>query len=178
MDRQALIWALVVAVVATSVYLLIPRPAVAPQEHTLQYASEDGYTFQYPDTYELSSRPGAAGDGDALVLLPRGYIPPMGGEGPPTIAVQVFQNTHNLDLDTWMTTDIRANWHLSKPGGAKRIVVGGEPANAYGFSGLYETKAVLVAKNDKVYLFTVGWLTPTDQNVRDFDALIKTVEFN
>lgn len=143
-----------------------------------QYASEDGYSFKYPDTYEISSRPSESGDGDALVLLPKGYVPPTGGEGPPTIAVQVFQNTHNLDIDTWLTTDSRANWHLSRPGGAEPIMVGGERGVSYGYSGLYETNAVLVGKNNRLYLFTVGWLNPDDPQVHDFDHLLETLEFN
>ena len=155
----------------------------APQEEQGQgelYSSEDGFSFFYPSDYELSSRTESAGGSqwDALVLLPKGYVPPQGGEGPPAITVSVFSNPEGLSLESWVKKDDRSNWKLAAdPNGLQSITVGGEPALAYRHSGLYETEAVAVAHSGKIFLFEGGWLTPQDKIVADFQNLVRTIYF-
>ncbi len=191
MDKRAFVWALVVAVVATGIYFASSRYLLskldgtggvsAPQEHTLQYASEDGYSFMYPDTYELASRTEGNAERwwDVLVLLPKGYVPPQAGEGPPAISVSVFPNPEELMLEAWVQGDARSNWKMIVDERASRpTTVGGEPALWYHYSGLYEVDSVAVAHGGKILLFSGDWLDPADQIRADFNNLIKTVEFN
>lgn len=153
-------------------------PHEEPAAGMLQYASEDGYSFQYPDAYELSSRPGAPGDGDALVLLPKGYTPPLGGEGPPSISVQVFTNHLNLSLEQWIRTDKRSNFALSSDGTLNSFAIDNRPAVSYQHSGLYETDAVAVAHNGKIYLFSAGWIQETDRTRFDLTQVLQSLKFN
>jgi len=146
----------------------------------LRYSSEEGVSFLYPDTYELSSRTDGNGERswDVLVLLPKGYVPPQNGEGPPAISVSVFSNVEGYPLETWIKGDAKSNWKLAAPDATlKNTTVGGEPALAYRYSGLYETNAVAVARGGRLFLFEVGWLAPGDRIVRDFQNLLDTVEF-
>lgn len=155
---------------------------VPPPEHEehaaqmQQYASEDGYTFQYPDTYELSSH--ASISGDVLVLLPKGYQAPMGGEGPATIAVAVY-DAGGKTLEQWVKTDPRSNWQLLVDDRASRpTTVGGKAGLWYHHTGLYETDVVAAEHRGKIILFSVGYNAPTDEVRHDFDHLVESVEFN
>lgn len=150
-------------------------PSEQPATVMLQYASEDGYSFEYPNTYELSSR--TDGDHDVLVLLPKGYIPPEGGEGPPAIAVSVFYVVDNESVASWLQGDPRSNYQLSV-GEAATTIVGGNPGLAYTHSGLYENDAVVVKYDNKIIMFSAGWLTPGDQTRQDFMRILSTVQFN
>lgn len=152
----------------------------APQEQMEQYSSEDGVQFQYPNRYELSSRTegNAERQWDTLVLLPKGYVPPVGGEGPPTISMSVFQNPEGFSASEWVKGDARSNWKLTVDDRAsKSMVVGGQPALWYHYSGLYETDSVAVAHKGKIFLFSVGWLEPQDQIRTDFNQLVSGVQF-
>lgn len=152
-----------------------------PQTRMQQYASEDGVTFQYPDTYELSSRTvgNAEREWDVLVLLPKGYVAPQGGEGPPAISMSVFQNPEGMSLEAWVQGDARSNWKMIVDERATRpTTVGGEPAIWYHYSGLYEVDSVAVAHGGRIYIFSGDWLEPNDTTRTDFNALIKTVQFN
>lgn len=180
-------WALIVAVLATSVYFLLSQYGVGRQEgpagqtSLLQYSSEDGVSFNYPDTYELSSRTegNAERQWDVLLLLPRGYVPPEAGEGPPVISMSIFPNPEELSLTQWVQGDARSNWKMIVDERASRpTTVGGEPALWYHYSGLYEVDSVAAAHGGKIYLISGDWLDPADQIRQDFNNLIKTVQFS
>lgn len=139
-----------------------------------------GLRFVYPNTYVATTTHlgNAEREWHQVTLLPAGYVPPQGGEGPPAITVQDIPNPEDVGLEAWIKGDARSNWKLAAdPGGLGSTRVGGEYAMAYKHSGLYETSAVAVAKNGKIYLFEAGWLTPQDQIRQDFDALLESVEF-
>lgn len=145
----------------------------------LQYSSEDGVSFLYPDSYELSSRTEGNGERlwDILVLLPKEYVLPANSEGPPVISMSVFQSD-GAAVETWVRGNARSNFKLSADDTLTGTMVGGEPALAYRYSGLYEADAVAVAHRGKIFLFEVGWLTPEDKIVEDFQNLLDTVEFS
>ena len=182
--KQSLSIAAIVLVVAAA-GLLLWQTEVAPGTDgipagMLRYSFEEGVSFLYPDTYGLSSRTDGNGERswDVLVLLPEGYVPPQNGEGPPAISVSVFSNVERYPLETWIKGDAKSNWKLAAPDAMlKNITVGGEPALAYRYSGLYETNAVAVARGGRLFLFEVGWLAPGDRIVGDFQNLLDTVEF-
>lgn len=153
--------------------VIVPREE--PQAQTQQYASEDGYSFQYPNTYELSSQPNVA-EGDVLVLLPKGYEAPAGGEGPATIAVISYPD-QGKTLDAWLKTDPRSNWELIVDARATRpITVGGKQGMWYHHTGLYENDVVAVSHKGRIILFTVGYMTPEDTVRHDFDHLVESVQ--
>ncbi len=113
-----------------------------------------------------------------VTLLPRGYVPPEAGDGPPAISVQVIPNSKNLPLDQWVLQDPRSNWQLAlQDGGLGSTTVGHEAGLAYQYSGLYNTSSVAVAHNGMVYLFTAEWNAPEDKIRTDFENLLNTVQF-
>ncbi len=185
---KLLLVVLVVIIVAFGSAFLTSRYLVSKLDGTggvqtplmSEYSSEDGVSFTYPPTYRLSSRieGNAERSWDVLTLVPKDYVPPTGGEGPPAISMSVFVNTEGLSLDAWVTGDARSNWKLAlQDGGLGSTTVGGQPALAYRYSGLYETNAVAVAYKGKIFLFEGGWLTPEDQVRKDFDTVLSSVQF-
>lgn len=189
MMRNGMFAAVVVLVLAAGGYLYFSGyrlgglggtgTGAAPQEHTLQYSSREGYSFAYPDTYELSSRAKTAGTEvwNMVTLVPRGYVPPQNGEGPPSITVGSYSNAEGLPLEQFLRSEPKANFSLSDQT-LRRTTVGGKPALAYTYSGLYESDAVAVAANGKVYVFAAGWMQEKDKIRTDLQDIIKTVTFN
>lgn len=151
----------------------------APQAHLLQYSSEEGYSFMYPDTYDLSSHTETSGAAqwDVLVLVPKGYVAPQGGEGPPSISVASYNNAEGLPLEQFITNEPKANFGLSGDKKLTPISVGGKPAFGYTYSGLYENDAVAVANSGRVYVFAAGWMQAGDPIRQDLQDIIKSVQF-
>lgn len=179
-----------VAVVATGVYVLSSRYVVsrpngtggvsAPQDTMQRYSSEDGYSFMYPTTYELSSRTEGTAERqwDVLVLLPKGYTPPQNGEGPATISVGVFPNPEGLSLEQWVRGDNRSNFKLSADQKLKPVTLAGQSAVHYTYDGLYRSDAVAAAHDGKIVVFTSQWMGESDETRDNFTLLLNTVEFN
>lgn len=188
--KKALIALLVVLVVVGVGYYAFSLYAVskldgtggvpAPQQELQQYASEDGVSFMYPNSYELSSRTegNAERQWDILVLMPKGYVPPEGGEGPPAITLSIYPNPEGLSLAQWVESDARSNYKLSADGALTPGTMGNEPALFYMHSGLYESDAAVTSHDGKIYLFAAGWQAQGDQIRTDFNDLIKTVQFS
>ncbi len=145
----------------------------------MQYSSEEGVSFMYPDTYELSSHTSTKNGQhwDSLVLLPKGYVAPQDGEGPPSITMSVFPNTEGLGLEAWIKNDARSNYQLSTDGKLTSILIDGEPALVYAHSGLYEADAIAVEHNGKIFLFEAGWQSTQDTIRADFKRLYSSINF-
>ncbi len=147
-------------------------------EGAYRYASEDGYSFLYPMNYELSSQ-SMGNNVDAIVFLPEGYVPPEAGEGPPTISVAAYPVSEGVEIREWLASDSRSNWQLVIDDRATRAtMVDGKEAVWYHYSGLYENDAVAVRHNNRIIIFTVGYLDPSDQIRADFNAIVENVELN
>jgi len=167
--------------------ILNQAPSEEPGSTSKTYSSEKlGITFNYSSRYFLKEHDESSGlrNRYALVLAEdteenrrvfSGQEP--GRDGPPTITISVFQN--NLDhytTERWVTGTNDSNFKLAT-GATSTITVGGEPGLAYTATGLYENKNVVVTRPNFVYMFTVSYLTPTDQIIKDFDTLLRTVRF-
>ncbi|HEY4522718.1 MAG TPA: hypothetical protein VJH91_03765 [Candidatus Paceibacterota bacterium] len=102
---------------------------------------------------------------------------PVGGEGPPTITIHVFENTKKQFPRAWADTHIQySNMNLSQ-GDAADAVVGGGSAIRYMSDGLYASENVVVAHGDNVYVIT-GMFIDVDSDIRrDFGPLVESVRF-
>ena len=153
----------------------------APQSDLTAFESEHmGLAFQYRNAYVATTTHAGSGEREwhVLTLLPEGYVPLQGGEGPPAITVQDIPNPEGLSLEQWIKSDARSNWKLAADeGGLGSTTVGGEEALAYRHGGLYEFDAVAVAHNGKIYLFEVGWMSAEDKIRADFAKMLGTVQF-
>jgi hypothetical protein len=128
-----------------------------------------GVMFDYPTKYVATST--HVGEGHVIVLLPQGYVAPEAGEGPATITVQQFSNAEGLPLATFVRNEPMTNFGLSS-GETTDLVVDGQLALGYSYSGLYENDAVAVAANGSVYVFSAA-----DDTRAELPALLQTVKF-
>jgi len=175
-----------IVVLALSVFYFVGQ---WPQEETqtVTYLSEEiGLSFEYPADYFLEKR--TLGTGErlqyAIVLAEdteenrrvfAGEEP--GREGPPTITISIFQNNlDNYTTNGWIRGTSFSNFKLSD-GVLRETTVDGEPALAYGATGLYENDNVVIARGDFVYMFTVFYLSEDDRIRADFSKLLDTTRF-
>jgi hypothetical protein len=136
-----------------------------------------GVSFTYPFArYDIQTP--AEG---TVVLVPEGYVPPQGGEGPPAITITSVAVDPSTDLESWIRTDKRSNFYLSADqklaGGPTHELVGGEPGFMYRYSGLYENMAIATKHSSKIYVFNVSWSDSQDLIRKDFTELISSVKF-
>lgn len=108
------------------------------------------------------------------IELIEGRFEGAGREGPTTITLNVYNNAKKLTGEQWAKQD--GNWNI----GSKQISIataGGLQGVAYTWSGLYEGERVIITKGGEVYVFTVTWITPEDQILKDFDMILKSFVF-
>lgn len=150
------------------------------QEMKKYQSSVQGIRFSYPANYELSQERerDAARPWHVIVLAQKDTLPPpQDGEGPPVIAIIIFDNVEGQTLEEWVRTSTFSNFKLSASGELASTSVSGTDAIAYHYTGLYETEAIAAVHGDKIYFFSVGWLDAGDQIRKDFDKLLRSVEF-
>lgn len=171
--------ALTAAVWASIAFVVRTEEGRVSESSTVRYSSSrPELSFDYPYRYHLAEKDISSGARTIYSLvLTEGEPNPENSEGPTAITVDIFQN--DLDMYTageFATSTSQSNWKLGD-GTLTPVTVGGKEGLSYTWSGLYEGKSIVVARPDYVYMFSVTWMTPEDQIIRDFDGLIKTVSF-
>jgi hypothetical protein len=175
-----------VLIAAGGWYLFSTLPATEETEMIEYSSGKLGLAFTFSSDYMLQEHAEEGGEREqySIVLAEdteenrrvfAGEEP--GREGPPTITISIFQN--NLDHYTtrgWIRDTSFSNFKLSD-GELREATVNGEPALAYGATGLYENDNVVIARDDFVYMFTVFYLLPDDKIRADFGELLDTVRF-
>lgn len=154
-----------------------PTPS-QPQQQTYSNAKY-GISFSYPESYELLEidSPGSALREHHIITLMRkaDLPPPQGGEGPPAIAIEMYQN--NLDHQTtegWIRGTSNSNFKLGDMTLAS-TTISGMPALSYRWSGLYEGTSIAMAQDAWVYVFSVTYLEPGADIVQDFVQIRESV---
>lgn len=139
-----------------------------------------GIGFSYPDNYVITERdmPGSAERGHHVITLMDRTAAniPVGGEGPTTITVEVFQN--NIDTQTpenWIKNTSVSNYKLSTDGIIKQGFIVGTPSLTYTWDGLYRGESTVIEHRDNVVVFSVTTMTATDQIRYDFDGVLSSV---
>ena len=151
-------------------------PAGSQQYSNVAY----GLSFSYPDTYVLSELD-APGSGErkhhAVLLMRKEDLPlPQGGEGPPAITIDIYQNDlDKLSAEAWIRNTSESNFKLGD-GTLASITVGSLPALSYRWSGLYEGTTIVLAQPDWIYAFTVTYLEMGAPIVQDFVAVRDSVQ--
>lgn len=182
MNRIILSIAFLLIVVASIGYMVMRTPVNSTENPNTQeeprivlasYSSEKyGISFVYPDSYVLAEMD-AAGSGERehhiITLMRRTDLPaPEGGEGPPAITIEMFQN--NLDNQTtegWIRNTSQSNFKLGE-GTLASTTISGQPALSYRWSGLYEGTTIVTSKPQWVYAFTVTYLEMGAPIIQDF----------
>jgi predicted Zn-dependent protease len=141
-------------------------------------SDENGISFNYPSGYTLEERKQTfEGEGMAVItIMESDFVIPEMGEGPPSIAIIIVPNTDNLSLEAWIKQKSISNYQLSDEK-LSSTTVAGKPAIAYTHSGLYETDAIAVEHEGKIYLMSAGWHDAASATRTDFQNLLKTVQF-
>lgn len=175
----AVVLALVVVVGAWYVHMLpgqMQQPSVAAK---LYESSEVGLRFSYPSLYTLTQRPDGVNGWKAhvLTLIDASTTVPDMSEGPTAISVIEIDVTPSGSLEEWVRNNSVSNFSLSPDKEFSSTTVGGEPALAYRYSGLYESDAVAVLHNARVYLFAASWMKADDRIRTDFKNMLSSVQF-
>lgn len=143
-------------------------------------SAEYGISFEYPDSYTLTEvdSPGSAQrEHHAIVLQRTEDLPaPAGGEGPPSITIDIYQN--DLDdqtTESWIRGSSASNFKLG-PMTLASTTIDGKAALSYRWSGLYEGTTVAIARPDWIYAFNVMYLQMGDDIVQDFVALRESAQ--
>lgn len=138
-----------------------------------------GIAFQYPSNLYLSARESGTPERPQLGIVlvedtetNREYIAGTAatvGEGPTAITVDVYPNPENLTAKDWAAKE--TTWSVANAE-AVPVNVNGAEGVVYTWSGLYEGRTVILTKESKAYVFSVTWLTPEDQLLKDFDMVL------
>ncbi|OGG47056.1 hypothetical protein A2671_01540 [Candidatus Kaiserbacteria bacterium RIFCSPHIGHO2_01_FULL_49_13] len=147
-------------------------------------------SFQYPGTYFVSEKDMSGSElrGHHVVMLMEDTAenrsladgtysgPPR--EGPPTINVDIFQNNlDNQSPENWVKNSSISNYKLSPDGLLSSTAVGGEQALRYTWSGLYNGVSYVAAHGDNMFMFSGTSLAPQDPITRDFEDVVRSVQF-
>jgi len=155
-----------------------PEPIVEVDDSTY-HSAQYGISFEYPESYALTEHDEGTAERmmHAIVLMDEDYANKPATEGPPAIAITIFENPEQTTLEDWVKGNANSNYKLSADGGLKPATIGGNPALSYTHSGLYENDAVVTMYNGRVYMFTAGWIMAQDAIRADFKQVVDSVEF-
>jgi len=192
--NKILVSIIVLVLIAVGAVVVLPRSNTLPNdlgydtEKLNVYTSEKfGFQFYYPKKYFLEEK--EVGNAEryhyAIILtedteenrlVREGKSP--GREGPVSINIDTYQNNlDNLSAEEWIRNTNDSNFKLSLEGVITKIMVGNKEALSYRWSGLYEADNLVVARDENIFSFVVTYLTPEDEIRKDFDEIIKAVEF-
>ena len=159
----------------------------SPEGQKAVYSKNDiGLQFEYPAGpagYVVEERmPVDLGTGlTRVIILTRTEdstkTPPEGGEGPPVIAISVFENPKKQFARTWADENMQySNINLAQ-GDISEAVVGGANAIRYMADGLYASENIVVAHGDSVYVVTGQFIDANSDLRRDFAPLVSSITF-
>lgn len=99
-------------------------------------------------------------------------------EGPPSIAIAVFENVRKQSASVWTDRNPSlSNIGLLVGDVDRDAVVGGANAVRYMIDGLYRTHMAVVAHGGRIYLFSGAFLEEASAIRRDFQSLLDSVAF-
>lgn len=180
-----------VALVAVGAYSLFAIDTNASNQ------SVDGNSATYTNEefgFEFTYRPGLNGYvleeseyGDHVAHLLRSIVlmtaedaakdVVIGGEGPATINVLVFENVDDLSPQVWAETYVQYSNLNLKMGDISEAVVDGEEGIRYLADGLYPSENVIVAHGDKMYVVSGMYLDEHSDLRQDFEPLVESIRF-
>lgn len=143
------------------------------------------FNFQYPQNLYMKESDSenankssislvmVEGTKDNISLLEGTYSGPT-REGPTQITIDVYPNEKKLSAADWAKQD--TNWKISNKE-TSYITVGGIQGVSYSWSGLYAGESIILTKGTETLVFSVTWITPEDQILKDFDTILKSFSF-
>jgi hypothetical protein len=86
-----------------------------------------------------------------------------------------FYPAKGLDTETWIQQTPSSNFGLSVDKEMHDATVGGAPAIAYTWDGLYRGNSFVFAHKGNIVVASVTYLTTDDRILRDFTGVLKSV---
>jgi len=139
--------------------------AFSHKSDSLSFNSEEiGLEFEYPKSYTLTTRHDsyAGAEIHVLTLINASTTVPDMSEGPTAISIIEIPVPTVTALESWLKYASISNFELSPDKKFSPTTVDGQPALAYRYSGLYESDAVAVEHDGKIFLFAVSWMDQND----------------
>lgn len=136
-------------------------------------------SFEYPETYELTERTVVPPQGrHSITLIEKGTEPPAGiaTEGPPAITLDFFdKKTAVQSLGEWAKEQNVSNFNLGA-GAFASTTVDGVGAIRYAWDGLYRGETVLFEHDRRIIAASVTYNSPTDNILKDFEDIVRSIE--
>lgn len=180
MPNKLVLAVVVIIVLASLIFYAWTGQAPTGNSGQTYFSTTTALSFNYPSHYRLTERDlSTPARQHYYLILTDGRLPepPVGGEGPTAISIEIYQN--NLDQQTikdWVVGTDQSNYKLSPDGRLTEFTFDGWPAVSYEWDGLYRGETVAVATPKYVYAFSVTTLAPTDDIRRDFYRLLEMVD--
>lgn len=165
-----------VVAIAVGLWWLLGGSAEAPVQTGNMYTSAThGVSFSYPDGYTLEERDES---GAHIITLMNGAdLPaPEDGEGPTAITVQIVPNSAGQTTEEWIRTSPLSNFRLGG-GTPAEVLVGTESALAFAWDGLYPGTTIAQVRGDRVYAFSVTYLSTEDLIRTHFAQVVASATF-
>lgn len=161
---------------AYATYPWWPEAPVVPAYISSKY----GIAFSYADTYTLQER--ELGNAErwhhSIVLVDKEWLAniPVGGEGPPAIGIDIYQNNlDQLSLEEWVRGTSFSNFKLSVDGKLSLSTVGSAKAFYYQWDGLYRGESYVATHSGNIVVFSATYNTEDDQIRKDFREVLRSV---
>ncbi len=171
MKYAALILAVVIALGA---WWALTNTADAPKTGNTYSSLEHGISFSYPEGYTLSERDELGAH--VVTLVAASAEVPEAGEGPTSITVQIIPNTGDQTAEEWIRSSPLSNFRLSG-GTPAEVMVGTDSALAFAWDGLYPGTTIVQARGEKIYAFSVTYLSPEDSIRTHFAQVVASATF-
>lgn len=183
---KKVIIALVILAVAIGIYYWNDgRSVSAPSS----FADESlGVTFDYDEEnyvlLEQASNESNPGLIKSIVLMQKADYQSIlngereGGEGPAAISLQAYNNPLNLSAEDWVNQNPNLSNSPLIMGSLSEKNVAGQDGVSYVADGLYASRNVVFAANDKIY-FASGQFMDRDSDLyREFDEFLESLTIN
>lgn len=134
-----------------------------------------GFSFDIPEGYDIRETQPRSGE-HYIMLSPKGFQAPQGGEGPPMITVHVIRaNSTSTDLSSWLRSNNVSNFNLAT-GSLASTTVDGTAAVRYNHDGLYAARVVALIHRGNIILITGQYMDRNDPIYSDFDKVVSSFE--
>jgi hypothetical protein len=137
-----------------------------------------GISFTYPETYTLQEHDAKDGKARHTITLTRSEELaniPEGGEGPTAMTFDIYP-AKGMDTETWIESADASNFTLSVDKQMHDATVGGAPAVAYTWDGLYRGNSFVFAHKGNIIMASVTYMTTDDKILSDFTGVLQSVK--
>lgn len=145
------------------------------------YNPQYGIAFNYPDSYEVKEHDSTEGTKHhTIVVGDKAALSnvPQNSEGPAVISIDIYDNVARDSAEKWIRGNNFSNYKLSQDAKLSTTTVAGIPALSYPWDGLYPSISIVFPQKTSIYMLSVGYLSPEDQQYKDFAGIVSSIQFD